>query len=181
LGIQPLALHSTWTEERFIRTSHPSDVRDLTVVEVLDAIGSAQPSSGAGISAALTLALATACALKAIHVTLKHTDDAKLRDRGQRLERQRDRAVDRARVDAELFQRYLKTKEPRDAALLVKAAEDFQALAREVLEEIEGLDSCVRPTVVADVTAALALHSAAMQIEGVILHESRELRARTMP
>lgn len=114
-------------------------------------------------------------------MSLKHTDDAELRDRGERLERQRDRAVDRARVDAELFQRYLKTHEPRDAALLVKAAEDFQALAGEILEELGGLDGRVQATVVADVTAARALHSAAMQIEGVILHEGRKLRARTMP
>jgi len=158
-----------------------SDMRELSVVEVLDAIGSARPSSGAGISAAIALALATACALKAVRITLKHTEDADLRQRGERLENQRDQALDRARVDAELFQRYLKNHEPREAARLVKAAEDFQVLADDILQELKGLEERVRATVAADVSAARALHSAAIQIEGMILRESRELRARVMP
>lgn len=156
-------------------------MRGLTLVEVLDAIGSAQPSSGAGISAAVALALATACALKAIHVTLKHGEDAALSSRADRLQRQRERALDRARVDAELFQRYLANHEPREAALLVRAAEDFQALAREIEGELADLEDSVRSSVVADVTAARSLHAAAMHIEGLILHESRELRARVTP
>jgi formiminotetrahydrofolate cyclodeaminase len=161
--------------------SQATDVSHLSVKDVLEAIGSSEPSSGAGISAALALALATACALKAVNITLKHTPDAELQQRSARLEAQRDRALDRARADAHLFGKYLEDHEPRDAALLVEAAAEFQALAREIAAELDHLDEKVRASVVADVTAARTLHAAAVTIEGLIMRDSRKLRARTMP
>jgi formiminotetrahydrofolate cyclodeaminase len=157
------------------------DVRHVTVLEALEAIGSAQPSSGAGIAAAISLALATACALKAVNISLKHTDDPALRACAERLQLHRHLALDRAEVDARVFGRYLQDREPRDAALLVKAAEDFQALAREIADELKGLEARVQASVAADVSAAQSLHAAAVAIEALIMRDSRELRARTMP
>lgn len=157
------------------------DLGNLSVRDVLEAIGSPLPSSGAGISAAVALALATACALKAVNVSLKHKADPELQRQGERLKAQRERAMDRARVDARLFGKYLQDHEPRDAAMLVEAAADFQLLAKEIAVELEGLDAKVSSTVVADVTAAQTLHAAAVTIEGFIMHGSRKLRARTMP
>ncbi len=158
-----------------------ADLRDLTVLDVLDAVASSRPSSGAGIAAALALALGTACALKAVNVSLKHHEDEQLGNCGARLQQYRDRALDRARIDAELFGKYLQDGEPRDAAMLVRAAEDFQVLAADIAAELEGLEARVRSTLAADVSAAKLLHAAAMAIEVLILRESRELRARTMP
>jgi formiminotetrahydrofolate cyclodeaminase len=158
-----------------------ADVRHVSVLEVLQAIGSPEPSSAAGVSAGIALALATACALKAVNVSLKHEDDEQLRDSCERLQQQRDRALERAREDSELFQSYLRDHEPRDAALLVKAAEDFQTLAREVESELSALDGKVRTSVAADITAARALHSAAMAIEALVMRDNRKLRANTMP
>jgi formiminotetrahydrofolate cyclodeaminase len=158
-----------------------ADVRDLSVVEVLEAIASGEPSSGAGIAAALALALATACALKAVKVTLKHGHDAALEIHGSSLQAHRDRALDRAREDARLYRKYLQDGEPRDAALLVCAAEEFQLLAREIAQGLDGLAPRVRKAVTADVASAQLLHKAAVEIEALILRDNRELRARTMP
>lgn len=158
-----------------------TDLRDFAVLDLLEAIGSSRPSSGAGIAAAVALALATACALKAVSVSLKHEEDEQLAHSAGRLLQHRDRALDLARIDAELFRKYLKDGEPRDAAMLVRTAEDFQALAAEVAAELQGIQDRVRSSMAADVSAARLLHSAAVAIEALILRESRELRARTMP
>ena len=159
----------------------PTDLRKLVVYDVLEAIGSAIPSSGAGIAAALALALGTSCALKAVNVTLKHAEDDQLGQSGARLLAHRDRALDLARIDAELYRRFLKEGEPRDAAKLVRTAEDFQLLARDIAVELDGLTDRVRGSMAADVAAAQLLHSAAVAIEALILQDNRELRARTMP
>jgi formiminotetrahydrofolate cyclodeaminase len=158
-----------------------ADVREVSVLELLDAIGSSRPSSGAGIAAAMALSLGAACALKAVNVTLKHAADAKLTGCGERLKQHRDQALDRARIDTILFEKYLQDGEPRDAAMLVKAAQEFQLLAAELGDELEGLEERVRASVVADVTSARLLHTAAVEIEALILRDNRELRARTMP
>lgn len=160
-------------------TSAP-DVRNLSVVEVLEAIGSAEPSSAAGVSAGVALALATACALKAVSVTLKHADDADLRECCHRLVAQRDKALELAREDAELFQCYLRGHAARDAARLVHAAEQFQELAREVSADVAWLDGRVRKTVAADLHAARALHDSAMAIEALVMRDNRRLLKRTV-
>jgi hypothetical protein len=156
------------------------DVRNVSVVEILEAIGSPEPSSAAGISAGIALALATACLLKAVSVTLKHIDDPDLRAHSDRLLQQRDRALERAREDAELFQSYLQDRQARDAAKLVHAAEQFQELADEVAAEISALEGRVRPSVAADLEAAHALHASAMAIESLVMRDNRRLRAKTM-
>ncbi|MET0280408.1 MAG: hypothetical protein ABW278_04690 [Steroidobacteraceae bacterium] len=159
----------------------PANLRHVSLVEVLDAIGSSEPSSGAGIAAAVALALATSCALKAVGITLKRGPDDALEQRAALLLAQRDRALERAEVDAHLFGQYMANREPRDAAMLVVAAADFQALAKEVAVAIDDLDARVLPSVVSDVTAARQLHSAAVDIEALIKRSSRELQSRTMP
>lgn len=156
------------------------DVRNLSLGEVLEAIGSAEPSSAAGISAGVALALATACALKAVSVTLKHADDGDMRRHCDRLLAQRDRALELAREDAELFQSYLRDHAARDAASLVHAAEQFQELAREVSAEIVSLEGRVRATVAADLLAARALHDSAVAIEALVMRDNRRLRARAV-
>lgn len=160
--------------------SPAQDVRHLSVVEVLEAIGSPEPSSAAGVSAGIALALATACALKAVSVTLKHGDDALLRVHCERLREQRDRALERAREDAKFFQSYLRNHSPRDAAALVGAAEQFQHLAQEVAEEIDRLDGKVRPGLAADLQAARALHASAVAIEALVMRDNRKLLARAV-
>ncbi len=105
------------SESRDMSESRVAPIHDfgaLPLVKVLDAISSAEPSSGAGAAAAVALALAVACALKAVNVTLKHRADAKLIAARERLVQHRELALDRARVDAELFERYLASHEPRD-------------------------------------------------------------------
>lgn len=156
------------------------DVRNLSVVEVLEAIGSAEPSSAAGVAAGVALALATACALKAVSVTLKHAEEPALRECCDRLVAQRDRALELAREDAELFQDYLRGHAARDAARLVNAAQQFQELARDVAAEVAGLEGRVRATVAADLQAARALHDSAIAIEGLVMRDNRRLLARTV-
>jgi formiminotetrahydrofolate cyclodeaminase len=158
-----------------------ADLQNLAVHDVLEAIGSARPSSGAGIAAALALAVGTACALKAVNVSLKHAEDEQLEQSGARLLAHRDRALELARIDAELYRRYLKEGETRDAAKLVRTAEDFQSLATDIAAELDAVRDRVRSSMAADVAAARLLHSAAVEIEALILRENRELRARTMP
>lgn len=158
----------------------PPDVRDVSVLEVLEAIGSPEPSSAAGISAGIALALATACMLKAVSVTLKHTDDPALRAHRDQLVVQRDHALELARKDAELFQSYLRDHAPRDAAKLVHAAEQFQELAGEVAAGIDSLEGRVRKSVAADLVAARALHDSAIAIEALVMRDNRRLRAKTV-
>src|SRR5512140_2422051 len=97
------------------------NVHDLTVAEVLEAVGSPQPSSGAGAAAGLSLSLAAACARKAVGVTRKRADSDMLRDAEERLGLHEHRAVAHAHRDALLFKAYLQNKQPREAANLVEA------------------------------------------------------------
>lgn len=148
---------------------------------MLDAIGSAKPSSGAGIAAGVALALGIACAQKAVAITLKHDDDATLTAAAERLCTLRERALEQARLDAALFESYLRNKAPHDVARLVTTAEEFQQLVKEVLRELGGLDGKCKASVVGDLTAAEALCEAATTIEAHILRDSRRERARAIP
>lgn len=80
-----------------------ADVQQLTVAEVLAAVGAARPTSGAGVAAALALALAAACARKAVGVTRKHRDGDELRPIGEHLAVLEARAVEHARRDQQLL------------------------------------------------------------------------------
>lgn len=154
------------------------DPRHLTLEQLLETISSSQPTSGAGVAAAVALALAIGCATKAINVSLKHGSDAVLDAAALRLHALSERALAYARTDSALFASYLQTHSQADAAGLVTSAEEFQELAGEVLSEIEELRGRVLPTVAIDVSTALRLHSAATSTEVEILRSNRKLQAR---
>lgn len=157
------------------------DLRPLSIETVLDAIGSARPSSGAGIAAGVALALGIACAQKAIAITLKHADDAALTTAAERLCTLRAQALEQARLDAALFESYLRNKAPHDVARLVTTAEQFQQLVKQVVRELNALDGKCKASVVGDLSAAAALCEAATTIEAHILRDSRRERARAIP
>jgi hypothetical protein len=154
------------------------DFRPLTLDEVLDAIGAPQPSSGAGVAAALSLALAVACAQKAVGITAKRREDAELSASAARLQTLRELALEHARHEATLFAAWLRDQQARDAALLVKAAEQFQGLSRKLGAELDALDGAVLESVSGDISAARALQQASAQIEADILRDNRRERAR---
>ncbi|MET0291183.1 MAG: cyclodeaminase/cyclohydrolase family protein, partial [Steroidobacteraceae bacterium] len=154
------------------------DLRPLTVETVLDAISSERPSSGAGVAAGMALALGIACAQKAIAVTLKHRDDVQLSSAADRLRTLRGRSLEQARLDAALFERYLRSKDPQDVDKLVAAAEQFQHLARETAREFAALEGKVIDSVIGDLTAADALQRAATTIEDDILRDNQREQAR---
>lgn len=161
-------------------TRVPGDLQPLSLGEVLDDIGSARPSSGAGVAAGVALALGIACAQKAVSVTLKHRDDDRLADAVTRLQALRERALEQARLDAVLFESYLRHQAPEDAARLVTTAEAFQQLSQEVAKELQGLDGRIDDCVDGDITAARALLQAARAIEAEILRENRRERAKAI-
>lgn len=157
---------------------HP--IHQATLSELLDAIASAEPSSGAGIAAALGLALSASCAMKAVAVTRRHTADATLEERSRQLRELRERALLSARRDEELFRKYLQERKPRDAAMLVEAAKDFQTLAREIGLAISASSANVYDSVTADMEAARTLLDASANVGALIMRDNRQTLAKTV-
>lgn len=157
-----------------------ADLQPLSLGEVLDDIGSSRPSSGAGVAAGVALALGIACAQKAVAVTLKHRADDRLAEAAARLQTLRERALELARLDAVLFESYLRHQAAEDAARLVTAAEAFQQLSQDVAHELQGLEGRIDDCVAGDITAARALVQASRAIEAEILRENRRERAKVI-
>jgi formiminotetrahydrofolate cyclodeaminase len=161
--------------------SNDADVQQLTVAEVLEAVGAARPTSGAGVAAALALALAAACARKAVGVTRNHRDGEELRPIGERLAALEALAVEHARRDQLVFAEYLKTKEPKAAQHLVDSSGLFQQLLVDLGREIERLPDLVADNVAGDISAARSLHRAAAEISADLLRGARAERSRVVP
>ena len=166
------------------RTGEPPKLEDLpswTIGHLVDRIGSTDAAPGGGAAGGVAIALAAACALKAIVITLVHQpDDPELAMAAERLRRIADEALEGAAGDASAFEALIAAyrlpkgaavqADVRHASIEARAAKvaavgaRLGALAIEARGVIEGLGSEVRPNMITDVRAALALARAAEQI-----------------
>jgi formiminotetrahydrofolate cyclodeaminase len=156
------------------------EVRRLTVDEVLEAIATPRPSSGAGIAGALALAMSAACARKAVGVTAKRRDDVQLQAADAHLALLQHRAVAQAQRDQLLFQSYLRSKELAAAEHLVDSSQLFRQLVADVAKELDRLPPLIAGHVAGDLDAATALHHAAAAVAQRLFSEAEAEISRSL-
>ncbi len=133
---------------------------------VIDAIGSNDVAPGAGSAAAVGLALAAACANKAIAVTLKHQrDDAALMKARQTLTEIAHQALSGADEDAERFREFVRAQNSTSARKLITGGVRLQDLGYVLLDVLDELEDQVHSSVRGDITAARALGHAFSEIQ----------------
>jgi formiminotetrahydrofolate cyclodeaminase len=159
---------------------HSSDLADRPLGEVIEAIGSADVSPGAGAAGAVGLALAAACARKAAAITLKHRpDDAALGKLRSELSDIVRRALRGADEDASQFETFIRERDAQSAENLLQVGAGLTRAARALTELLSDLADRVDPAVRADVTAAQALCDAFSEIETINREQNREAAIRT--
>jgi len=140
----------------------------LNLAEFVDAVGQDQPVPGCGGAAAVSLALAAACARKALLISArKRGGDAALEAAAERCQVISKAAVEDVQRDADEFRALLKAG-PADQAPLVALETDGQAylaLAAELRGLLERHADKIHPELVGDAVAALALAGAFERIQ----------------
>jgi len=158
---------------------HSSNLADRPLGEVIEAIGSADVSPGAGAAGAVGLALAAACARKAAAVTLKHRpDDAALTKVCSELSDIALGALRGADEDAAQFETFIHEADAQSAEHLLQVGARLTRTARVVTALLSDLAERVDPAVRADVAAAQALCDAFTEIETMNLEQNREAAIR---
>ena len=141
-------------------------VSELHVDELLDLIGSNSISPGAGVAGAVALALAAACARKAVTISLKHhPDSAEFLAARANLKLIASIALDDGERDSEAFFAFLHDKSQPAVNRLICEAEQFAELLAMFTATIDGIDSKIQANMAGDLFAARALAAAARQIE----------------
>jgi Formiminotransferase-cyclodeaminase len=141
---------------------------------VIEAIASDDVSPGAGSAAAVGLALAGACARKAVAISEKHrTDDAVISRAGDAFKEICYLALQGADEDATRFRAFMKHKSGSSAQDLIDSGERLQRLGAVLLSVLDEIESHIEPTVAGDLAAARALCKAFMKIQSKNLQESR--------
>ena len=160
------------------------DFADQPIGVFLDAAASTAPSPGAGSSGAVALALGLACARKAIALTLHHSDDEELVPLGQHLEGLSAQALAGGEADARCYADYIAAiRRPTDDPERHRASQDaLQALVDvganliavgdEARAKLLEAKADVRPTMINDIGAALALIAAARSIHSACVAEN---------
>ena len=166
------------------------DLPSWPVRQLVDAIGSTDHAPGDGAAGGVTIALAAACALKAIVITLKHApDDADLEARAARLQRIAEAALDGAAGDAVAFAALIDAHQlPKDSASdsaareaairertarITRVGVELRALAIEVRSIAEAVRPAITPTMANDIGAAIVLATAGEKIQDDNIRESR--------
>ena len=158
------------------------DLPSWPIDQLVDRIGSTDAAPGGGAACGAVIALATACALKAVVMTLKHRpDDAELTAGEQKLRRIAADALRGAADDALVFRGLIAAYQlPEGSASEAEARHDairqgasgavdvgrrLKALAIEVKAIMEDLQHLIAANMVSDVRTALGLASAAELIQ----------------
>jgi formiminotetrahydrofolate cyclodeaminase len=153
---------------------HPS-LSDLRISELVELISSSQISPGAGAAGGVTLALAAACAAKAVGISLKHSPlDAPLAAALAGLEKVRFFALQGADLDAQAFSDFIKHKSAAGAAELVETGEAMAHLIAALFAIIKNVEPHVRSSVAGDLLAAKSLAAAAGTIQSANEAEAKD-------
>jgi formiminotetrahydrofolate cyclodeaminase len=150
-------------------------IADLSVSELVSAIGGDGVSPGAGAAAAVALALAAACAAKAVSVSLKHAaNDSALQGSLDCFTELAHRALQGADADAEAFTRFIHERNPSVATQLVKTDLQLASLTGALKALIEHARPHIHSTVASDLYAAERLADTARQIHERNISETLE-------
>ena len=114
----------------------------------------------------IALALAAACAAKAVSISQKHSSDqALLMVAHTRLDTVRDFAMQGADIDALAFTQFIRNQTTASATNLVETGQRMEWLIKLLFSIIEEVEPFVSQTVVGDLVAARALGAAARTIQ----------------
>jgi formiminotetrahydrofolate cyclodeaminase len=159
---------------------HSSDLADRPLGEVIEAIGSAEVSPGAGAAGAVGLALLRRALAKRRQSRWKHRpDDAALGKLRSELSDIVRRALRGADEDASQFETFIRERDAQAAENLLQVGAGLMRAARALTDLLSELADRVDPAVRADGTAAQALCDAFSEIETKNLEQNREAAVRT--
>ncbi|MFL6548615.1 MAG: cyclodeaminase/cyclohydrolase family protein [Povalibacter sp.] len=153
---------------------HIENLADRSLGAVIEAIASDDVSPGAGSAAAVGLALAAACAGKAVAITRKHrSEDARLIRAQQELADILHRALHGADEDAAHFREFVHEKDAGSLQNLLRTGEELQQLGSALHSVLEGLEGHIDSAVEGDIKAARVLCAAFSVIQSENLAENR--------
>jgi formiminotetrahydrofolate cyclodeaminase len=158
---------------------HSKSLAERPLGIVIGAIASDDVAPGAGSAAAVGLALAAACAGKAVAISRKHqTEDTELARAQDVLAQIAQRALCGADEDASRFRAFIREQDAPSAENLLESTRGLRQLGVELLEVLEGLTGHIHASVCGDITAARALCRAFIEIQSENLSENRDAAAR---
>ena len=156
-------------------------IADLAVADLMAAIGSTDITPGAGSAAAVTVALATACASKAVAMSLKHhASDNELQSANESLKRISRFALIGADRDAEAFRAFIKERNPSTTNELLQEIDQVTQLIEALLTIIRTIERRVAANMSGDLIAAKALAEAAHKIQSANERETEKARKSSM-
>jgi len=136
-------------------------------------IASNEIAPGAGSAAAVGLALAAACAGKAVAISLKHREhDRVLSQAAQTLAAIAERALSGADEDAKHFRALVKAKDSQAAHRLIESGTHLQQVADALRDVLDAIESSVVTQVSGDLRAARVLCDAFSEIQTSNLAEN---------
>lgn len=149
-------------------------IRDYAVADLIARIGEDTPSPGCGVAAAVTFALAAACAAKAAVISHRHQpDDHRLNQAYEFFLSCARVAMSSAEADRREFTRQLEEHDPGASLRLA----DAESSLIETIDKFEAVLAVVAPLIrsnlAGDLFAAQAMAAAARQVE------ENNLRANT--
>lgn len=141
-------------------------VSDLRIEELLAHIGASTVSPGSRVAEAVALALAAACARKAVSITLKHQpENLELRSAARTFGLIAAIALEDGDRDAEAFEAFVHAKNTPSIDRLVCQGENFKELIDMFASAIEQVAPSIQANMAGDLIAAKALAAAAQQIQ----------------
>jgi len=144
----------------------PTAIAKLSVEDLVARISSGDVSPGAGSAGAVALALAAACAGKAVSVTLRHLPDELRLSSSLACFRQIARfALADADRDSEAFEAFIRSRSSTSVARLIGEGERVAHLIAALESGINEVEALVRSNVTGDLLAARALLAAARRIQ----------------
>ena len=138
---------------------------DLPMSELTELICSDSVTPGAGAAGALTLALAAACGGKAVSISLKHSDDARLHLGLTLFQELRRCALREADGDAQAFAAWVRAQDAAATDELIDSEERMAQLINALVVAIGEVEPFIRPNMLGDLIAAKSLARAAKTIQ----------------
>lgn len=134
--------------------------------ELLDALASDAVMPGAGTAGGIALALAAACAGKAVAITLRHdVDNAELAALKQQFADMKQHALHLAEADALQFQRYLQSANAQTTQALLHTDNKLVDESRRLAQLLDQHEHLIADNMKGDWQAARALGRACLLIE----------------
>jgi precorrin-6B methylase 2 len=142
------------------------EIAALSVETLVANIASNRLTPGAGSAGAVSLALAAACAMKAVAISLKHHPAETHLERAADVFKNVARlALTDADRDAAAFAAFVHSHTASNAAQLVGAGEHVKWLIDTLRAALDQVEAFVEPTMSGDLLAARALADAALAIQ----------------